>query len=72
MSEKKTPAKKAANHTEAPTPSFTLEQLRLASDTAKARVSAEMSDTVWSNVVETMCKLHLRYTMEALVKEGSK
>ena len=62
MSEKKPTAKttKAAG--------YTAEQLRAASDTARARVSAEMSDTAWSAVVETVCKLHLRYTMAALEK----
>lgn len=63
MSEKKPTAKttKAAG--------YTAEQIRAASDTARAKVCGEMSDMEWGAVVDTVCKLHLRYTMAALEKE---
>lgn len=68
MSEKKTPSKKAEKPSEPVIPTFSDAQIKLAADTARARVAAEMSDTVWSNVSDTLCKLHLRYLMEALHK----
>lgn len=48
---------------------ITKERLLKAMDSATTQIKSEMSDTQWSKVSETLCKLMKRYTLKALQEE---
>lgn len=55
-----------ATATKPKTPARTDAALAAASKKATEQIKAEMSDTAWAGIVETICKLHWRYMCREL------